>query len=191
MNTLEAEQISARLLAEVLPQRWQHVRAVGERATAISPFVGDVDGALVAAAWLHDIGYAPELSVTGFHPLDGARHLESIGAPRRIVCLVAHHTCARIEAHLRGLDAELGRFDDELSTVRDALWYCDITTSPGGKRVKPMRRIREIKRHYGPGNLVSRAISAATPELLEATARTEQLVAMHALASIPSDVYTS
>ncbi len=30
---------------------------------------------LVAAAYLHDIGYAPELAITGFHPLDGARHL--------------------------------------------------------------------------------------------------------------------
>lgn len=38
---------------------------------------------LVAAAWLHDIGYAPELRDTGFHPLDGARHLEALGAPAR------------------------------------------------------------------------------------------------------------
>jgi hypothetical protein len=31
----------------------------------------------VAAAWLHDIGYAPAIaeSGTGFHPLDGARYL--------------------------------------------------------------------------------------------------------------------
>jgi len=26
---------------------------------------------LEAAAWLHDIGYAPDLVVSGFHPLDG------------------------------------------------------------------------------------------------------------------------
>jgi hypothetical protein len=26
---------------------------------------------LIAAAWLHDIGYAPGLPETGFHPLDG------------------------------------------------------------------------------------------------------------------------
>ncbi|MFD6855509.1 HD domain-containing protein [Streptomyces diastaticus] len=47
---------------------------------------------LVAAAWLHDIGYAPELRDTGSHPLDGARHLESLGAPARLVRLVAHHS---------------------------------------------------------------------------------------------------
>ena len=26
---------------------------------------------LVASCWLHDIGYAPALRYTGFHPLDG------------------------------------------------------------------------------------------------------------------------
>ena len=177
MNTDEARTLAATLLADVLPQRWRHVQAVGDRATAISPLVGDLDGVLACAAWLHDIGYAPDLVVTGFHPLDGAYYLDSIGAPRRIVCLVAYHSCARIEALLRGLESELGRFDDEASAVRDALWYCDITTSPDGERVKVTRRIREIKRRYGPGNLMSRAVSAATPELLEAVQRTEQLMA--------------
>jgi hypothetical protein len=42
---------------------------------------------LVAAAWLHDVGYAPELAVTGFHPLDGAQHLEAAGFGRRIAAL--------------------------------------------------------------------------------------------------------
>jgi hypothetical protein len=28
---------------------------------------------LVAAAILHDVGYAPDLATTGFHPLDAAR----------------------------------------------------------------------------------------------------------------------
>ncbi|WP_394378549.1 hypothetical protein [Saccharopolyspora spinosa] len=32
---------------------------------------------LVAAAWLHDIGYSPEIGHTHFHPLDGARWLQS------------------------------------------------------------------------------------------------------------------
>jgi hypothetical protein len=177
VNTDEAKSMAAALLADVHPLRWRHVQVVGDRATAIAPLVGDMDGVLPAAAWLHDIGYAPELVVTGFHPLDGARYLESVGVPHRIVCLVANHSCARIEAQLRGLDADMARFGDEISTVRDALWYCDITTSPDGKRVKASRRIREIKRRYGPGNVVSRAISAAAPELHAAVQRTEQVVA--------------
>jgi hypothetical protein len=40
---------------------------------------------LVAAAWVHDIGYAPELLATGFHPLDGARYLTGLGVPERVV----------------------------------------------------------------------------------------------------------
>jgi len=50
---------------------------------------------LVYAAWLHDIGYSPEVSRTGFHPLDGARYLLSVGASADLVGAVAHHSCAR------------------------------------------------------------------------------------------------
>jgi hypothetical protein len=53
--------------------------------------------------WLHDIGYAPELAGTGCHPLDGARYLRRIGVDEQVVSLVAYHSCARIEAEVRGL----------------------------------------------------------------------------------------
>ena len=33
---------------------------------------------MTAAAWLHDIGYAPAVDDTGFHPLDGARYLRDV-----------------------------------------------------------------------------------------------------------------
>ena len=84
--------------------RFRHstgVAAAAARASAAVPH-GDVD-LLVAAAWLHDIGYAPSLSETGFHPLDGARYLRSIGAPARLCRLVANHTGAWLEAANRGL----------------------------------------------------------------------------------------
>src|SRR5207244_449132 len=45
---------------------------------------------------------APELVESGLHPLDGARYLRGLGTgPVRIVCLVAHHSCAVIEAEER------------------------------------------------------------------------------------------
>jgi hypothetical protein len=81
---------------------------------------------LVATAWLHDIGYAPELRQTGFHPLDGARHLESVGAPARLVQLVAHHSGAIYEA-------ELAVYEREDSPVLDALIFADMTTGPAGQ----------------------------------------------------------
>ncbi len=69
---------------------------------------------LVAAAWLHDIGYAPPIGHLRFHPVDGARFLEAQEAPERLCALVAHHSCARYEAEERGLTAELaGDIDNE------------------------------------------------------------------------------
>ena len=62
----------------------------------------------MAAAWLHDIGYAPGLQQTGFHPIDGALHLRSAGWPDAMCDLVAHHSGSRFVAAARHLAAELG-----------------------------------------------------------------------------------
>jgi len=53
---------------------------------------------LVAAAYLHDIGYAPEFVRTEFHSMDGARFLRHLGC-ERITCLAAYHSGARTEAY--------------------------------------------------------------------------------------------
>jgi HD superfamily phosphodiesterase len=71
----------------------------GRVAASFSPEDGD---ALVAAAFLHDVGYAPSLNWLGFHPVDGARFLRGLGR-ERLACLVAHHSGARFEAEERGL----------------------------------------------------------------------------------------
>lgn len=136
--------------------------------------VGEDGELLEAAAVLHDVGYAPDLVASGFHPLDGARYLREAGAPSRLVSLVAHHSYAYLEAQLRGLSAEMEDFEDEYGPTRDALWYCDQTTSPDGKVVTPEVRIAEIKERYGPGDLVAQFITEATAELLAAVRRTEQ-----------------
>ncbi|MDQ3789875.1 MAG: HD domain-containing protein, partial [Actinomycetota bacterium] len=83
-----------RLLAEELPRRWAHSRGVARRAEAIAPaFSPEDQELLVASAWLHDIGYAPSLTGTGFHPIDGARHLRSLGH-ERLARLIAWHSSA-------------------------------------------------------------------------------------------------
>jgi HD superfamily phosphodiesterase len=61
---------------------------------------------LIAAARLHDIEYAPELPDTGSHPIDGARHLHSIGLPPAICNLMAHHSGARYIAQVLNLDRD-------------------------------------------------------------------------------------
>lgn len=162
------------LLAGPLPRRWSHVRAVATKASAIAEVLPEQDrSVLIAAAWLHDIGYAPTLVDTGFHPLDGARWLRSEGFDERVICLVAHHTCALLEAEERGLARELSEeFRQEESATADALWYCDATTGPDGQDFDVLDRLEEIRTRYGPGTLIARFIDRAQPEIIAAVERT-------------------
>ena len=52
-----------------LGDRWLHVQAVASQARRVGLVLVDEDrDVLVAAAYLHDIGYAPSLNQLGFHP---------------------------------------------------------------------------------------------------------------------------
>src|SRR5437763_15650935 len=114
-------------LLSPLGNRWLHVQGVVERARQVGEAFNENDRCcLIAAAYLHDIGYAPVLKQTGFHPIDGARYLRSLGY-ERLASLVAHHSVSRFEAQLRGYETELAEFPRERSAVADALTYCDIT----------------------------------------------------------------
>jgi hypothetical protein len=70
--------------------RLAHLATVVARAEALSSTVPKptVDS-LIASAWLHDIGYAPALQQTNFHPLDGALFLRREGWPKAVCDLVA------------------------------------------------------------------------------------------------------
>ena len=83
--------------------------------------------------------------------------------------LVAHHSCAVIEAEERDLAHILTReFAPPPQPLADALTFCDMTTSPDGDQVHVTRRLAEIHDRYGTGHLVSRSIRRATPLILEA-----------------------
>ncbi|MEZ5175159.1 MAG: HD domain-containing protein [Acidimicrobiia bacterium] len=167
-------------LLRPLRRRWRHVQAVAEvareMASGLTPEDADV---LVAAAYLHDIGYAPELAVTGFHPLDGARHLRALGQ-ERLAGLVAHHTRSLHEARFQGLESALADFDDEDSLVSATLAYCDLTTGPSGQRMTPERRLIDIEARYDSGSPVTRGLRTAWPELMEAVERVEALARVDA-----------
>jgi hypothetical protein len=170
-----ARELAARYLAESLPSRWSHVQGVAVRAREIADVVQGERDVLVSAAWLHDLGYAPELSGTGFHPLDGARYLRRVGTDDRLCGLVAHHSAAVVEAHLRGLVDQLNdEFPHEQSPVSDALWYADVTVGPDGEPVAVEERLAEIVERYGTGHVVSLSVERARPELLAAVRRTDQ-----------------
>ena len=129
--------------------------------------------ALVAAALLHDIGYAPSLNWLGFHPVDGARFLRAQGR-ERLACLVAHHSGARFEAEERGLVEELAAFPVEDGPVMDALSFADMTTGPVGQPVTLEQRVEEVQCRYSSDDPVRRAIVRARPELEAAIDRTRQ-----------------
>ncbi|MFF7040404.1 HDIG domain-containing metalloprotein [Streptomyces massasporeus] len=186
-SALDTPQGAAELAESLLPplgNRWLHTQAVAARAREAAASVSKADrDLLVAAAWLHDIGYAPELRDTGFHPLDGARHLESLGAPARLVRLVAHHSGAVYEAEQRGLSEDLAAYEREDSPVLDALIFADMTTGPAGQSFDFDKRIDEILVRYEPGSEVHNAISKARPYLGGAVERTKRRVA--AFTSLP------
>jgi putative nucleotidyltransferase with HDIG domain len=173
MDVDDARSLARELLEEALPQRWRHVQAVARRAEALSEHIEMDRRSLVCAAWLHDIGYSPRITDTGFHPLDGARYLRSAGWPAEIYNLVAHHSCARAEAERRGVAAQLcAEFADHHSAERDALWAADATTGPAGQEFSLDERVKEVVHRYGPDHLVAECMLAIQPELEAAISRT-------------------
>jgi hypothetical protein len=168
-----AEATARRILAKQLPRRWAHTQGVAAAARTLAPALGRDSDLLTAAAWLHDIGYAPDVAETGFHPLDGARHLRDAEGANGMLCrLVAHHSCAINEAAERGLAREMAReFRPARRDLAEALTYCDMTTSPDGQRLPIERRLAEIRARYGPDHLVSRTIGRSEPQLTRAVTR--------------------
>jgi hypothetical protein len=150
---------------------------VARRAAHIaSAFPAAEQELLVASAWLHDIGYASPVRHTGMHQLDGARYLARRGVPWRLCALVAHHAGAAAVADLVDLGADLAIFEDEHGATRDALWYCDMTTSPDGDLVGYEERMAELRHRRSADDPVIRALEVNGPERAAAVRRTEQRV---------------
>lgn len=163
-------------LSCTLPRRWAHSQGVALRATELAGILGGDAALLESAAILHDVGYAPRLGLTGFHPLDGARFLRDIHqADERLVRLVANHSFALLEADERALravlQAEFPLLNDQF--LVDALVWCDMTTTPTGERTTATDRVAEIIRRYGADSVVGRFIRGASSEISVAVARVE------------------
>lgn len=165
----EAREIAETHLANSLPRRWSHTIGVAGAAEwlarALTP---EKVEPIVAAAWLHDIGYAPALAANGFHPIDGAAHITRTRPQwANVASLVAHHTGAAFEAHERGLGSLLASYPfpidvQELAVLNTA----DLCTSPDGVLVDPQTRLNEILDRYAPQHPVHRAVAKSGPLLL-------------------------
>lgn len=165
----EAARAAERLLTP-LRRRWSHVQGVAATAALLASDLPTEDAeTLVASAWLHDIGYSPDLVSSGFHPLDGARWLAAEGFSTEIVALVAHHTGAVIEAEERGLSAEWSTLPTPRAALLARLTAADLSTSPDGEPIRARERIAEILARYPDGDPVHRAVSRAAPALIKTT----------------------
>jgi putative nucleotidyltransferase with HDIG domain len=162
--------VTEAMLSEELPNRWQHSQGVlGRAGLAATDLTAEDANVLAQAAILHDVGYASKVAFTGFHPIDGARHLRSIGWDDRVVNLVAHHSCAWVEADQLGLGAAIAEFEPGPPELTDFLIFCDMTTSPDGSPVTVDERLSEIVERYGAESAKARFVAVAGPELRRAT----------------------
>lgn len=180
-----ARRLARQLLAADRPERWQHTVAVARQADRISVTVDSSDRALVvAAAWLHDIGYASTVERTGFHPLDGALHLAGQGWDDRLVALVAHHAGARFMAAEMGMAALMTRFPFEDTPVADALTYADQTFGPYGRQMAVPDRIAEAIARHGPDSPTAGGRIDRIPYLLAVAERVENRLGAALVAAV-------
>lgn len=170
MTSRDAETL-ARGLLEDLEGRWAHVRGVAACAERLG-----MPHPVIDAAWLHDIGYSPEVKDTGMHAIDGALYLQERGWPSEIVRLVAHHTGAWSEAEERGLSEALDQFPAPSDEGLDALTLCDLLVSPSGEPIDPSERLEEILTRYGSEHPVHRAVTRSQGDLLTRARRARSRV---------------
>ncbi|MCZ7589354.1 MAG: HD domain-containing protein [Gaiella sp.] len=171
-----AERAATELLSP-LEARWRHTLRVVDRAQSFRNVLDrDELEVLLAAAYLHDVGYAPDLAEVGFHPLDGARFVREAGH-ERLAGLVAHHSASDAEAMERGFTEELAEFPTEDSLVARALTYCDLTTGPNGEEVGVSARLLELGGRLGEDDPTVRAVRREASRLAAVVDEMESLLA--------------
>lgn len=171
-----AERTATELLSP-LEARFRHTLRVVERARLFHDVVyRDELDVLLAAGYVHDVGYAPALAKAGFHPLDGARFVREEGH-ERLAGLVAHHSASDAEAEERGFAEELDQFPAEDSVVARALTYCDLTTGPTGEQVGVSARLVELGARLGDDDPTVRAVRREATRLAVVVDEMESLLA--------------
>jgi HD domain len=148
-------------------------RLAGALTDVPAPTRDDECQLLVAAAWLHDIGYCDAAVDTGFHPIDGARMLAGLGWSERMSALVAHHSGARFVAEPKGLGALLARYPDECSALSEALTYADQVTGAHGQPLPMVDRMADMLRRHGPTSINAVVHHRRGPYLLAIADRVE------------------
>lgn len=169
-------------------RRWRHTQGVAARAHEAAAVLPSTDrDVLEAAAWLHDIGYAPSLIRSGFHPVDGAVFAQTRLHRPDVAALIANHSGARYVASVRGMSGLMTPYDQPQSwsgPVADALTWADQTTGPDGETVTVEQRMQETSARHGPGSPNERARAQRSPAIIAAVRATERLLAAPATEAV-------
>jgi hypothetical protein len=158
------------------PELVPHLAAVGLRCRAWADALQlDLEERCLveAAGYLHDIGKVSSLGESGFHPIDSALFAEEHNADSRLCALIAHHSGARYEAELAGVDIP---YLGEESPLSDILSVSNMTVDPKGNAVSLDERRREIKHRYGRESDAVIALDRYWPELLLSWQRLHKLL---------------
>lgn len=151
---IRARALSTELL-DATPHLLQHSARSAEHATDHARRITRSRAEeVIAAAWLHDIGYLPQLRRTGFHPLDGALYLMAAGWPERVVRLVAHHSYAALEAPFYGVGHHLGVIEPVTGIDADLLVSADLSAGSGASPPSIDERIVALRDADGALGLV-------------------------------------
>lgn len=165
-----AERTARRILKDDR-QRTAHVEGAARAAAHVArDCEPGIAASVVAAAWLHDIGYAQPLVRTGFHPLDGALHLAGQGWPDDVVRLVAHHSHAAMLAPYYGVTDHLTVLDPVPGPASDLLTFADLVAGVDGSGTTIRARIDQMRaRHATDLSLVPADVREERYRRLEQT----------------------
>jgi len=162
----DAQTLAQSLLADD-PDRLAHVRGAGMLAGMVAGALRlDQPELVVAAAWLHDVGYSPAIARTGFHPLDGALFLAREGWPEEVVFLVAHHSHAAVVAPYYGVEPHMALFEHVTGLADDLLTFSDLRAGPNGLGADPRDRVEDMRRRHVDRTFVPEGIREARYRML-------------------------
>lgn len=164
----EAKALAETKLAKQLPKRWSHVCGVAAKAADYSQkmhLTREETSQLISSAWLHDIGYSPDISQPyNWHPLDGAYFLKELDQ-NELACLVAWHSTAPEEAELLSLSNEIIKFARPVGIIADTLAFCDMTTSATGIPCTLEARLIDIRARRGTYSMQAQSMETAWDRL--------------------------
>ncbi|SFJ71512.1 HD domain-containing protein [Thermoflavimicrobium dichotomicum] len=182
--------IDEKVLAEYISpstNRYQHILGVVQQMKQLVNRLNleeRLKPLFIQSAYLHDIGYSEKLNVHHFHPVDGAIFAHQQDFPKPVVAAVLFHSGAyqsvkRTRPDLVPLYSYNGQWLDETDRLFiDLITYCDLHTSPLGKKISVKERIDDIIQRYGEKHEVSQSMIENLVHFQQTVQRVEKLIAM-------------